>query len=51
MRGKLESQIQDSTKIGDEQKSMMHKVLQTGRLPAEEPQKSKPPANLAGLQS
>src|SRR5215472_10500242 len=50
MRGKLESQIQFSTKIGDEQKSMMQNVLQTGRLPTEEPQQGKPAANLSGSQ-
>jgi HEAT repeat protein len=37
LRGKLEADIQASTKISDEEKSRLHKVLQTGTLPAEEP--------------
>lgn len=37
LRGKLEADIQGSTKISDEEKSRLQKVLQTGTLPAEEP--------------
>ena len=37
LRGKLEAEIQASTKTGDEEKGLLQKVLQAGALPAEEP--------------
>jgi HEAT repeat protein len=37
LRGKLEAEIQASTKIGKKGKALLQKVLQTGALPAEEP--------------
>src|SRR6267143_331851 len=37
LRGKLEAEIQASTKISDEEKGLLQKVLQAGALPAEEP--------------
>jgi len=37
LRGKLEAEIQASTKISDEEKGLLQKVLQSGALPAEEP--------------
>jgi HEAT repeat protein len=37
LRGKLEESVQGSTKINDEEKNRLRKVLQTGTLPAEEP--------------
>lgn len=36
LRGKLEAEIQAGTKISDEEKGLLQKVLQTGALPAEE---------------
>src|SRR6266581_7059389 len=36
LRGKLEAQIQSSTRAVDEERSALQKVLQTGALPAEE---------------
>jgi len=36
LRGKLEAQIQSSTRAEDEERSALQKVLQTGALPAEE---------------
>ena len=37
LRGKLEAEIQTGTKISDEEKGLLQKVLQTGALPSEEP--------------
>ena len=37
LRGKLEADIQAGTKISDEEKGLLQKVLQAGALPAEEP--------------
>jgi HEAT repeat protein len=37
LRGKLEAEIQAGTKISDEEKGLLQKVLQTGALPSEEP--------------
>jgi HEAT repeat protein len=37
LRGKLEKEIQATTKISDEEKGILQKVLQTGALPAEKP--------------
>lgn len=36
LRGRLESQLQSSSNIEDEEKSMLQKVLQTGALPRDE---------------
>src|SRR5882762_1594248 len=37
LRGKLEAEIQAGTKISDEERGLLQKVLQTGALPSEEP--------------
>src|SRR6267378_3265658 len=37
LRGKLEAEIQAGTKLNDEHKDLLQKVLQAGALPAEEP--------------
>jgi hypothetical protein len=37
LRGKLEAEIQATTKVSDEEKDLLQKVLQTGALPAEKP--------------
>jgi HEAT repeat protein len=36
MRGKLEAQLQESTRIEDQERTLLQKVLETGALPADE---------------
>jgi HEAT repeat protein len=45
LRGKLEAEIQAGTKINDEHKDLLQKVLQAGALPAEEPARAEPAAD------
>ena len=49
LRGKLESEIQDATRINDEHKDLLQKVLHTGTLPAEEPARAELAADKVGL--
>jgi hypothetical protein len=37
LRGRLEAEIQTSTKISDEEKGLLQSVLETGALPADKP--------------
>jgi HEAT repeat protein len=45
LRGKLEAEIQAGTKINDEHKDLLQKVLQAGALPAEEPARAEQAAD------
>ena len=49
LRGKLEGEIQASTRIKDEEKDLLQKVLQTGALPAEEPARAEQTPDKAAL--
>jgi HEAT repeat protein len=49
LRGKLEAEIQAGTKINDEHKDLLQKVLQTGALPAEEPARAELAADKVAL--
>lgn len=51
LRKKLETEIQASTKINDEHKLLLQKVLQTGTLPAEEPARAEQAADKVALLS
>jgi HEAT repeat protein len=45
LRGKLEAEIQAGTKINDEHKDLLQKVLQRGALPTEEPARAEQAAD------
>ena len=49
LRAKLEEEIQGATKINDEEKSLLQKVLQTGALPAIEPANTAQTADTVAL--
>ena len=49
LREKLETQLQSSTRINDEEKSILQKVLQTGALPLNETPKTEETHDSAGL--
>lgn len=49
LRGKLEIEIQASTKISNEEKDHLQKVLQTGTLPAEDPARAEQAPDKAAL--
>lgn len=49
LRGKLETQLQNSTRIMDEQKSILQKVLQTGALPMKDRPTIQKVYNLVGV--
>ncbi|HET8921957.1 MAG TPA: HEAT repeat domain-containing protein [Candidatus Acidoferrum sp.] len=49
LRGKLEAELQTSTKISNEEKNQLQRVLQIGALPAEEPVKTEEVPDKAGL--
>ena len=49
LRGKLETQLQSSTSMDDEEKSNLQKVLQTGALPLNETPKTEETHDSAGL--
>jgi HEAT repeat protein len=51
LRGKLEAQLQSSTSIEEEERSVLHKVLQTGALPLKERARTEEVRNPAGLRS
>src|SRR6267378_1166573 len=51
LRGKLEAEIQAGTKINDEHKDLLQKVLQAGALPAEEPARAEQAADKVALPS
>lgn len=49
LRGKLEAELQASTKFGTDEKNRLLKVLQSGALPPEEALKAQPASNEAAL--
>jgi hypothetical protein len=51
LRGKLEAELQASTKISSEEKNQLQRVLQIGALPAEEPVRTEEVPDKAGLVS
>jgi HEAT repeat protein len=48
LQGKLEAELQASTKITAEERNLLQKVLQTGALPAQEPARTERIADKAG---
>ena len=50
LRRKLETEIEAGTKINEEHKVLLQKVLQTGTLPAEEPARAEQAADKVALQ-
>jgi HEAT repeat protein len=51
LQGKLEAELQASTKITAEERNLLQKVLQTGALPAEEPARTERMADEAGTRA
>ena len=49
MRGKLEREMQDSAQITNEEKNRLQRVLQTGTLPAQEPERMEEARDTAAL--